>query len=105
MRRGELWARGDRDAYVIIANDSLHHARLPLTLAVPLTPDKPTTVGPPYAVRLPPKATGLKVPVWARLIAGATAIPVADLDRRLGQLTDKALTELDDALKQILGLT
>lgn len=104
MRRGQLWARGDHEAFVIVAADRYGMARLPTTWAIPLTPHPPTTVGPPFVVHLPTSATGLRAPVWARVAAGVASLPVNELDRRIGQLDPAALAEIDVALRELLDL-
>jgi mRNA-degrading endonuclease toxin of MazEF toxin-antitoxin module len=104
MRRGDLWTRGDTAAYVIVASDRYDAAGLPTTWAVPLTPEAPSTVGAPFVVHLTARATGLTVPVWARVAAGIVAVPIAELDRYLGHLNPKALTQIDQALRDLFGL-
>ena len=103
MRRGELWTITDHEAVVVVSSNRLHENDFPIAYALPLQPEAPKGLEPPYVVRFTPSATGLKIETWAHAYAIKT-VRSSDLTRKLGMLSDPAIRLVDDALRDLLQL-
>ena len=103
MRRGDLWTLSDTEAVVVIGSNRLAENDFPVTYVLPLHAVAPNGLEPPFVVKLTPTATGLAVPTWAHPYALRT-VAVADLKQKLGLLNDKAIRQVDGALRDLLQL-
>lgn len=112
MRRGEVWwvdfglpvgsEPGYRRPAVIVQADAFNQSRVNTVLLVPLTRTLEWAKA-PGNVLLRPKQTGLKHPS----VANVSQVTVADrlrLVERVGVLPGTAMSQLDEGLRQVLGL-
>jgi mRNA interferase MazF len=112
MRRGEVWwvdfglpfgsEPGYRRPAVIVQADAFNKSRISTVLLVPLTRTLEWAKA-PGNVLLRPKQTGLK----HASVANVSQVTVSDRRRlieRVGALTGLTLGQLDEGLRQVLGL-
>jgi mRNA interferase MazF len=112
MRRGEVWwvdfglPVGSEPCYrrpaVIVQVDSFNNSRVSTVLLVPLTRTLEWAKA-PGNVLLRPKQTGLKHPS----VANVSQVTVSDRRRlveRAGTLPGVAMSQVDEGLRQVLGL-
>lgn len=112
MRRGEVWwvdfglpfgsEPGYRRPAVIVQADAFNRSRIGTVLLVPLTRTLEWAKAPGNLL-LRPKQTGLKLPS----VANVSQVTVSDRRRlieRVGALPGLALSQLDEGLRQVLGL-
>ena len=112
MHRGEVWwvdfglpfgsEPGYRRPAVVVQADAFNKSRLGTVLLVPLTRTLEWTKAPGNLL-LRPKQTGLKHPS----VANVSQVTVSDRRRlveRVGALPGVALSQLDEGLRQVLGL-
>lgn len=105
MPRGEIWVKQDRDAYVLVASDHLTDTRPPITWGIPLTAEaQPHRYTEPFVVALSPSQAGLHVATWVLIARGITPLRETDLTTRLGTVTERALTRIDDAIRMLYQL-
>ena len=107
MFRGEIWTKGDRDAYVLIGSDRLGDARTrpPIAWAIPVTAEpQPKKFTEPFVVSLSPTQTGLTIATWVLVAHGILPLRQSELTRKMGSVDDKAMDVVDAAVRILYDL-
>lgn len=112
MKRGEIWwadlppPRGSEPGFrrpvVIVSDDRFNDSALRTVVVVALTTNLHLGAM-PGNVSLPVRGTGLSKPSVVNVTQTA-AIDKADLDGRIGRVPSRAMADIDNGLRLVLGL-
>lgn len=112
MRRGEIWwaslpepsgsSPGFRRPLLIVSANSFNESRISTVIAVVITSNL-RLADAPGNVRLPSRGTGLAKPSVAN-VSQVITVDKSFLTERLGRLSARLLTDVDEGLRLALSL-